>query len=178
MVRLTVETDVARYYFTLRWLDAQAQILAETVVSYREQVRLLSAQLRTGLVSAIEDQLEEVARVYCEAYFDGRSVRDSVAEHFDLIVKPSQIDERFVHRRPTDAISRSIVGAVLAGNGNKCPSSLFPVLPVTQAQLRTSHEQLTVPPRFHFAQLLIHYQRPHAIEWLADRHDPLLAFVG
>jgi outer membrane protein, multidrug efflux system len=53
VVRLTVETDVARYYYTLRWLDAQTQILAGTVVSYREQVRLLSAQLRTGLVSAI-----------------------------------------------------------------------------------------------------------------------------
>jgi outer membrane protein, multidrug efflux system len=53
VVRLTVETDVARYYYTLRWLDTQAQILAQTVVSYREQVRLLSAQLRTGLVSTI-----------------------------------------------------------------------------------------------------------------------------
>jgi multidrug efflux system outer membrane protein len=53
VVRLTIETDVARFYYTLRWLDAQAQILAETVVSYREQVRLLAAQLRSGIVSAI-----------------------------------------------------------------------------------------------------------------------------
>ena len=82
-----------------------------------------------------------------------------------------------IHRRPTDAISRSIVGAVLAGNRNKCLSSLFIILPVTQAQLRTSHEQLAVPPVFHFAQLLIDDQRPHAVEWLTDRHDSLLAFV-
>jgi multidrug efflux system outer membrane protein len=53
VVRLTVETDVARYYYTLRSLDAQAQILADTVTAYEEQVRLLSVQLRTGLVSAI-----------------------------------------------------------------------------------------------------------------------------
>jgi multidrug efflux system outer membrane protein len=53
VVRLTIETDVARFYYTLRWLDAQARILTDTVVSYREQVRLLSAQLRSGLVSAI-----------------------------------------------------------------------------------------------------------------------------
>jgi multidrug efflux system outer membrane protein len=63
MVRLTVQTDVAQFYYTLRSLDAQAEILASTVVSYREQVRLLSAQLRNGLVSAIvlhqaEAQLE------------------------------------------------------------------------------------------------------------------------
>jgi multidrug efflux system outer membrane protein len=53
VVRLTVETDVARYYYTLRSLDAQARILADTVTAYEEQVRLLSVQLRTGLVSAI-----------------------------------------------------------------------------------------------------------------------------
>jgi outer membrane protein, multidrug efflux system len=48
-----VETDVARFYYTLRSLDAQAQILELTVVAYREQVRVLSVQLRTGLVSPI-----------------------------------------------------------------------------------------------------------------------------
>jgi len=53
VVGLTVETDVARYYYGLRSLDAQVQILIETVTSYREQVRLLSAQLRAGLVSPI-----------------------------------------------------------------------------------------------------------------------------
>jgi multidrug efflux system outer membrane protein len=63
MVRLTVQTDVAQFYYALRSLDAQAEILTRTVVSYREQVRLLSAQLRSGLVSAIvlhqaEAQLE------------------------------------------------------------------------------------------------------------------------
>ena len=53
VVRLTVETDVAQFYYNLRALDAQAQILTETVASYREQVRLLSVQLSSGLVSPI-----------------------------------------------------------------------------------------------------------------------------
>jgi outer membrane protein TolC len=53
VVGLTVETGVAQFYYTLRSLDTQAQILTETVVSYREQVRLLSVQLRAGLVSSI-----------------------------------------------------------------------------------------------------------------------------
>jgi len=53
VVRLTIETDLARFYYALRSLDAQAQILAENVTSYREQVRLLSVQFRTGLVSEI-----------------------------------------------------------------------------------------------------------------------------
>src|SRR5260370_26921099 len=53
VVRLRIETDLARFYYALRSLDAQAQILAENVTSYREQVRLLSVQFRTGLVSEI-----------------------------------------------------------------------------------------------------------------------------
>jgi multidrug efflux system outer membrane protein len=53
VIRLIVETDVTRFYYTLRSLDAQAQILEQTVVAYREQVRLLSVQLRTGLVGPI-----------------------------------------------------------------------------------------------------------------------------
>ena len=51
MVRLTVETDVAQFYYSLRSLDAQTEILTQTVASYREQVRLVSAQLRSGLIS-------------------------------------------------------------------------------------------------------------------------------
>ena len=53
VVGLTIETDVAQFYYTLRALDAQAQILTENVASFREQVRILSAQLKSGLVSPI-----------------------------------------------------------------------------------------------------------------------------
>jgi len=53
LVRLTVESDVAQFYYTLRSLDAQTEILTQTVAAYREQVRLLSAQFRSGLVGPI-----------------------------------------------------------------------------------------------------------------------------
>jgi len=57
VVQLGVQTDVAEYYYTLRSLDAQVRILTDTIAGYQEQVRLLSAQLRAGLVSArIVDQ--------------------------------------------------------------------------------------------------------------------------
>jgi outer membrane protein, multidrug efflux system len=52
-VRLMVQTDVAQFYYTLRLLDAQIEILTQTVDSYREQVRILSVQVRTGLTSPI-----------------------------------------------------------------------------------------------------------------------------
>jgi multidrug efflux system outer membrane protein len=53
VVQLTVQTDVARDYFLLRSLDEQAEILTDTVAAYREQVRVLSVQLRNGLVSPV-----------------------------------------------------------------------------------------------------------------------------
>jgi multidrug efflux system outer membrane protein len=53
VIRLTVQTDVAQFYYTLRLLDAQLEILTRTIVSYQEQVRLLGVQVRTGLASAI-----------------------------------------------------------------------------------------------------------------------------
>ena len=54
VVRLTVATDVATYYYTLRALDAQEQILQKTVTAYTEQVRLVTAQLKNGLVAPID----------------------------------------------------------------------------------------------------------------------------
>jgi multidrug efflux system outer membrane protein len=53
VIRLSVQTDVAQYYYTLRLLDAQLEILGRTLTSYEEQVRLLSVQVRTGIASAI-----------------------------------------------------------------------------------------------------------------------------
>jgi multidrug efflux system outer membrane protein len=54
VVRLTVTTDVATDYYMLRALDAQTQILQETVTAFTEQVRVVSAQLRNGLVGPID----------------------------------------------------------------------------------------------------------------------------
>ena len=54
VVRLTVATDVATFYYTVRALDAQEQILQQTVTSYAEQVRLVSAELKNGLVSPVD----------------------------------------------------------------------------------------------------------------------------
>jgi multidrug efflux system outer membrane protein len=53
VIRLAVQTDVAQFYYSLRLLDTQSEILTLTIASYQEQVRLLGVQVRTGLASAI-----------------------------------------------------------------------------------------------------------------------------
>ena len=65
-VRLSVQTDVAQFYYTLRLLDAQVEIVTQTVAAYQEQVRVLSVQVRTGLVGPValyqaQAQLEATA---------------------------------------------------------------------------------------------------------------------
>jgi multidrug efflux system outer membrane protein len=54
VVRLTVQTDVATFYYTIRALDAEEQILRQTVGGYTEQVRVVSSQLKNGLVGPID----------------------------------------------------------------------------------------------------------------------------
>jgi multidrug efflux system outer membrane protein len=53
VIRLAVQTDIAQFYYTLRLLDAQLDILTRTIASYEEQVRLLGVQVRTGLTSPL-----------------------------------------------------------------------------------------------------------------------------
>ncbi len=52
-IRLTVLSDVATDFYTLRSLDAQVEILTQTVAAYREQVRVLSVQVKNGLSSPL-----------------------------------------------------------------------------------------------------------------------------
>jgi outer membrane protein, multidrug efflux system len=54
VVRLTIATDVATDYYAVRALDAQEQILRETVAAFTEQVRVVSAELKNGLVGPID----------------------------------------------------------------------------------------------------------------------------
>ena len=53
VIRLSVQADVAQFHYTLRSLDAQLDVLARTVQAYREEVRVLSVQVNTGIASPI-----------------------------------------------------------------------------------------------------------------------------
>lgn len=53
VVALAVQADVASFYYTIRSLDLQNEILTQTIGAYREQVRILSVQLKNGLIAPI-----------------------------------------------------------------------------------------------------------------------------
>jgi multidrug efflux system outer membrane protein len=54
VVRLSIEASVAQFYYALRSLDAQEQILNQNVDAYKEQVRLVGVQLKNGLVGPLD----------------------------------------------------------------------------------------------------------------------------
>jgi outer membrane protein, multidrug efflux system len=139
MVRLTVETDVAQFYYTLRSLDAQTEILTQTVASYREQVRLVSAQLRSGLIGPIvlaqaEAQLETtVARqqdlvrsradqehalaILCGRAAPSFSVAENPMYEASPPVVPAGLPAQLLARRPDVAAAERNVAAANAQIG-------------------------------------------------------------
>jgi len=54
VIRLAIQASVAQFYYAIRSLDAQEQILNGTVASYKEQVRLVNVQLKNGLVGPLD----------------------------------------------------------------------------------------------------------------------------
>jgi multidrug efflux system outer membrane protein len=100
VIRLAVQTDVAQYYYTLRLLDAQSEILTQTIASYQEQVRLLGVQVRTGLASEIvlnqaEAQLQstlaqqqDVARARADEEHALAILCGQAAPSFNLVPNP------------------------------------------------------------------------------------------
>jgi multidrug efflux system outer membrane protein len=54
VIRLTTQSNVAQFYYAIRSLDAQEQILNRTVAAFEEQVRVVNVQLKNGLVGPID----------------------------------------------------------------------------------------------------------------------------
>ena len=82
-----VQTDVAQFYYTLRLLDAQLEILTRTIGSYEEQVRLLGVQVRTGLTSPIvlnqaEAQLQQSKAQLAQAQLVSQNIAQAAAQGF------------------------------------------------------------------------------------------------
>src|SRR5438093_1279074 len=139
VVGLTIETDVAQYYYTLRALDAQIQILKDTVTAYEEQVRLLSVQLRTGLISGIvvsqaqaqlkatQAQLSNTARARADtehalAVLCGRAAPSFTVASNPLLevsppVVPAGLPAQLLTRRPDVAEAEKNVAAANAQIG-------------------------------------------------------------
>jgi multidrug efflux system outer membrane protein len=113
VVRLTVETDAAQFYYTIRALDAQIQILKDTVTSYEEQVRLLSVQLRTGLVSGIVVSQAQAQLKATQAQLSNTARARADTEHALAILCGRAAPSFTVASNPLQEVSPPVVPAGL-----------------------------------------------------------------
>src|SRR5437879_141845 len=113
VVRLTIETDVAQYHYTIRALDAQIQILKETVTAYEEQVRLLSVQLRTGLVSGIVVSQAQAQLKATQAQLSNTARTRADTEHALAILSGRAAPSFTVASNPLQEVSPPVVPAGL-----------------------------------------------------------------
>jgi multidrug efflux system outer membrane protein len=54
VVALSIASDVATFYFAIRSLDAQSAILADSIAIFEDNVRLVDARYRAGIVSELD----------------------------------------------------------------------------------------------------------------------------
>ncbi len=154
MVRLTVQTDVAQFYYTLRLLDAQVEILTQTVAAYQEQVRVLSVQVRTGLTSPValyqaQAQLEATAAqqrdtqraradqehalaILCGQPAPSFSVAVNPLREVSPPEVPAGLPAALLSRRPDVASAEQIVVAANAQIG-VATANFFPLLALTSS---------------------------------------------
>ncbi len=152
VVRLGVQTEVAQDYYALRGFDAQAAILADTVASYREQVRILNVQVSTGLSSPIPLQqaeallqatlsqqadvlraradLEHALAVLCGASAPRFSVAPDPLREVAPPVVPAGLPAEVLRQRPDIASAEQQVVAANAQVG-VATANLYPTLALT-----------------------------------------------
>ncbi len=80
-VRLTVEAEVAQDYFAIGFLDAQRQVLDESVAAYQETLRLIEVQERTGLASGQDVEQAETELEITRAQATDVGIQRALLEH-------------------------------------------------------------------------------------------------
>jgi outer membrane protein, multidrug efflux system len=154
VVRLTVTSDIATFYYILRALDAQVQILEQTVAAFAEQVRVVDAQLRNGLVSPIDlyqaqslyeatrAQLADTQRARANAEHALAVICGQPAPTFSVAVRPLQeaspptvpvgLPGDLLKRRPDVAMAEQNVVSFNAQVG-VATAELYPTFTLTGA---------------------------------------------
>jgi multidrug efflux pump len=153
-VLLTVQTDVAQNYFTLRALDAEIAIVASTVDLRREQVRLVRSRLEGGIGNELDVARAETELANTEAEAASLAERRAELENALAVLTgnnpsgfhlrantlaawnpqpptiPAGIPAELLERRPDVAVAERQMASANARIG-VAKAAFFPVLTLT-----------------------------------------------
>ena len=79
--KLAIQAEVAMDYFTLRSLDAQARVLAETTVAYRRSLELTRNRHKGGIATELDVSLAETQLASAEAQIPAVELQRAKALH-------------------------------------------------------------------------------------------------
>ena len=79
--KLAIQAEVAIDYFTLRSLDAQARVLAETTVAYRRSLELTQNRRKGGIATELDVSLAETQLASTEAQIPAVELQRADALH-------------------------------------------------------------------------------------------------
>ena len=111
-VRLTMQAELAVDYFQLRVLDAQKRLLDETVVGYRDSLKLTQIQFDTGMASG-----QDVAQ-------SATILDTTLAQATDLGILRAQLEHAIATLIGQSASSFTLANQVLSSNPVPIPAGI------------------------------------------------------
>ena len=111
-VRLTVQAELAVDYFQLRAIDAQKKLLDETVVGYKDSLRLTQVQFDTGLASG-----QDVTQ-------SATLLNTTLAQATDLGIQRAQLEHAIATLLGQPASSFSLASQALSANPVPIPAGV------------------------------------------------------
>jgi NodT family efflux transporter outer membrane factor (OMF) lipoprotein len=163
--RLSAQATLAQSYFQLRSLDAQQQLLEDTVVAYEKSLRLVQNQYAAGIVAKADVVQAQVQVKTTQAQAIDIGVQRAQLEHAIALLLGKPPSELSIAREPLEAA----VPAAPVG----LPSELLerrPDISAAERRMAQANAQIGVAKAAYFPSLTLSasggYQSAAMIDWL------------
>jgi NodT family efflux transporter outer membrane factor (OMF) lipoprotein len=163
--RLSAQATLAQSYFQLRSLDAQQQLLEDTVAAYGKSLRLVQNQYAAGIVAKADVVQAQVQVKTTQAQAIDIGVQRAQLEHAIALLLGKPPSELSIAREPLEAV----VPAAPVG----LPSELLerrPDIAAAERRMAQANAQIGVAKTAYFPSLTLSasggYQSAALVDWL------------
>src|SRR5476651_270276 len=163
--RLSAQATLAQSYFQLRSLDAQQQLLEDTVIAYEKSLRLVQNQYAAGIVAKADVVQAQV------------QVKTTQAQAIDIGVQRAQLEHAIASllgKPPSElSIARTPLDAAVPSVPVELPSELLerrPDIAAAERRMAQANAQIGVAKAAYYPSLTLSasggYQSAAMIDWL------------